>query len=528
MRRRTGRGFRVSPVSKGEDARRPDALVPGSTGVVRLPSLVRGCLVWPDPSPSGGGAGAGTDQTSFVVGPDGASAVLAVPRVDPEALVERDLDALASSVYATSTAELSVLLAELQVLLRPDGDLALAVTEALGPVVGPRRAWRVVLAMLPQLFEPEAVLAMVRAELRHGELDGAALLDGWVEVPGPPRAGPTMLLAARVLDGGTPPAVPAAWLRAVPTRQLHLTSANSPLVGALSVQRALATRGAATVKVSLEQAGTATLLALALARLAPRHAAARHLSLVYWRGGDRAVEDVLLADGSYDRVVVWGGAEATRSVRTRTATRTVSFGPRVGMSLVGREAFEQPRALAYVAAAAAADSLVEDQTACSSSLVHYVEADEEDALRYCRALHEALGRWDDAVPSRPVGASRAALWRLRREDLVGGTWFTHGDWPDVVSSVVLAPHTFDLSSHPAGRCVVVRRVDDLTDALNFVDSSVSTVGIYPDARWRELRDRVAARGTTTVAPLGRAERFWAGQPHDGMRVLDELVSWATS
>jgi len=444
-----------------------------------------------------------------------------VPYADPETLVERDLDELSSSVYTSGTAELRALLGELHTLLQPKGELAGVVTRAL-PQAG---AWRMLLAMLPDLFDPAAVLRALDTELRYGDLSGTALLDGWVRVPPGQRAGPTAVLAGHVLRNQDGRMERPSSVRAVPTRQLHLTSANSPMACAVSVLRVLATKGAATVKASIEQAGVAVLLSLALRRLAMSFPAARHLSLVYWRGGDRTVEDALLADGSYDRVVVWGGAEATRSVRVRTTIRTLTFEPRVGMSLIGREASDS---LEVAAARAAIDSLIEDQAACSSSLVHYVEADRDGALRYCRALHEVLSRWDAAMPARPSAASRAALWRLRREDLVGGTWFTNGTWPDIASSVAYSPHPIDLSAHPAGRCVVVRRVDRLEDALRYLDHSVSTVGVYPDQRWAELRDRLAARGITTVAPLGQAERFWPGMPHDGMRVLGDLVSWAVS
>jgi Acyl-CoA reductase (LuxC) len=262
-------------------------------------------------------------------------------------------------------------------------------------------------------------------------------------------------------------------------------------------------------------------------RLDPSHPLTRHTSLVYWRGGDREVEDALVAGDGFDRVVVWGGAPTIQSVRARASARTVLFTPRVGMTLVGREAFDSD-VLEDVAVRAATDSLVDNQSACTASLVHYVEGDERQALRYCQALRRALARWDAHVPHRPSRTATAQLLRLRREDLVGGTWFANGAWPRVTSAVVYAPHPFDLSAHPLGRCVVVRRVADLVDALRFVHAGVSAVGVYPVARWERLRDQLAARGVTTVAPLGDSERGWPGRPHDGMRVLAELVNWTVA
>src|SRR4029078_4414449 len=57
---------------------------------------------------------------------------------------------------------------------------------------------------------------------------------------------------------------------------------------------------------------------------------------------------------------------------------------------------------------------------------------------------------------------------------------------------------------------------------------ISTVGIAPEAHRTQLRDAVAARGVSNVVPLGEAERAYAGMPHDGMRILSELLSWATA
>jgi hypothetical protein len=43
-----------------------------------------------------------------------------------------------------------------------------------------------------------------------------------------------------------------------------------------------------------------------------------------------------------------------------------------------------------------------------------------------------------------------------------------------------------------------------------------------------LLDEIVARGVDGVLPLGEAERAYPGMPHDGMRVLDELVRWVNA
>ncbi|MFI0448851.1 acyl-CoA reductase [Actinomadura sp. 6N118] len=111
------------------------------------------------------------------------------------------------------------------------------------------------------------------------------------------------------------------------------------------------------VKPAAEAAALVAALGGALRAVGAEHPLARHTTLAYWRGGDRRVEDVLLADGAFDRRVVWGSGETVRNVVGRGGvTDTVVLGPRYSISLLGG-AFV--RADPYAAARlAAVDSLV--------------------------------------------------------------------------------------------------------------------------------------------------------------------------
>ena len=69
---------------------------------------------------------------------------------------------------------------------------------------------------------------------------------------------------------------------------------------------------------------------------------------------------------------------------------------------------------------------------------------------------------------------------MRRGSLIGARWhWVGGPGKDARAAVVVAPGAFDLAAH----------------------------------------------GVSNVVPLGHAERGFAGMPHDGMRVLAELVEW---
>jgi hypothetical protein len=99
------------------------------------------------------------------------------------------------------------------------------------------------------------------------------------------------------------------------------------------------------------------------------------------------------------------------------------------------------------------------------------------------------------------------------------------NWATVERVRQLCGRTMD---HPLSRLVVVRPVEDLTEALTYLHAGVSTAGVYPESRRMALRDRIAARGVSNVLPLGQCERIVPGAPHDGMIVLSELVDWKSA
>jgi len=114
---------------------------------------------------------------------------------------------------------------------------------------------------------------------------------------------------------------------------------------------------------------------------------------------------------------------------------------------------------------------------------------------------------------------------LRRGRLLGADWYLNGPVGESGSCVVYSPEDFPMAGHPMFRTVVVRRVDRIEDALDYLHPGVSAVGVAPEPRRLELRDAISMRGPSSVFPLGQGERYQAGMPHDGMRVLNELVEW---
>lgn len=534
------------------------ALAADTHGIVRMPALVRGEIrVAPQlgidalraaaldaerraPGAAGPLLTFATDEAVVIrqplydrssLAPTGDHQFLLLPRIAPRDLLETDRRRLARELYELPVDEVLAYAGALREtlggalgLLRDAARLTGATTAVDG------RLADLLFTLLPVLLDPALLAEEIDRELGVDGVPGRHLLDGWVPAGARTQRGMTARLAVRIfgrLFGGETETELAPCIRAVPTRQLHITAGNSPLVPFLSFLRALATKGAAVIKSPAEATATAAVLALAMRAVAPGHPITRHTSLVYWRGGDPEVEDVLFDADAFDRIVVWGSAATVESVvRRARCPKLVVLRPRHGVSLVGREAFSA--GIEEAAVRAASDSLIANQRACASSLVHYVEGTEEQALAYCAVLRTVLERWDRELPQRLTPADAGRLRRLRRGELIEGTWLANQTDGAPSSAVVYMPEPFDLSCHPMSRLVIVRRVDDLQDVLPLLDSSVSTAGVFPEERRLALRNAIAGAGVSNVVPLGEAEMAYAGMPHDGMRVLSELVSWATA
>jgi hypothetical protein len=510
-------------------------------GVIRLPALVGGRLVFAparsadrlrDVARTGGRDADGVIVVSRPIldrqtlTPTGEDQLLVFP--SPEACLSEAIpsDRAVRELLDLPFEEVCAYVTELGRRLQPGDDTVGQAMEAAArtsPLGG--RAMRVFAAQLAGLLDPDALGEAVDRELAFGGVPGRSFLDGWVDLQRPGIRGASARMSDRIFGGSTSDVGPR--LRAIPTRQLHITAGNSPIVSVVSMLWAMATKGATVIKPAEGSPFATSLLAAAMVDADGGHPLTRHTSLLYWRGGDARVEDVLLSDGVFDRWIGWGSASTIAAIARRAGgTKTVFMGPRIAVSLIGRDALA---ADAHgVAVRAAADSLVANQAACNASLVHYVEGSEATVLAYCEELRDVLGAWDRELPQAIPRESAVRLRRLQRGAFAHGTWFENGQWPYLTSVVVYLPTGIDLDYHPAGRCVLVRRVDALADALTTLNPRVAAVGVSPETARTALQDQIVGRGVDNVLPLGDAERAYPGMPHDGIRVLSELVRWVSA
>jgi hypothetical protein len=378
---------------------------------------------------------------------------------------------------------------------------------------------------IPYLLDKDGIIESLNQELTGKEGNGIDYLEKWQSVETKVYKGWNASIQEKCFHLKTETVQPQ--IRAIPTRQLHITAGNSPILCLLSFLRGLSTKGACTIKSSHESVVVHALLSLAMHTVAPNHPITKHTSLVYWKGGDHSIEDTLFAPYAYDRIVVWGSPETVQSIRMRALhTKTLYLNPRYGLSLIGNIAFQEN--LEDVAIRACSDSLIVNQKACTASLVHYIEGSEEQALEYCQQLQKILSRWDQCMPHIIPQSVIGEIRMLRRKELFYGTWFENGSKRHPTSHVVYMPHDFDLSVHPMSRFIIVQRLDKCGQIQQYINESVSTIGIYPETIRHQYRDQLAAYGVSNILPLGHCEQMYPGMPHDNMRILSELCNWINS
>src|SRR6185369_9411657 len=164
----------------------------------------------------------------------------------------------------------------------------------------------------PFLLAPENATAALDSELTHHGIPGHRLLDEWVEMPAATTPGPVHFVGGSFLPESLAEEIQTrkSLVRAMPTRQLHITAGNSPLIPILSLLRAVWTKSPCALKLPSGAVLPGSLVALIAATKAPEHPITKHLSMVYWQGGDEEVERILFLPGAFDRIVVWGAPDS--------------------------------------------------------------------------------------------------------------------------------------------------------------------------------------------------------------------------
>jgi hypothetical protein len=168
---------------------------------------------------------------------------------------------------------------------------------------------------------------------------------------------------------------------------------------------------------------------------------------------------------------------------------------------------------------------VANQKACIASLVHYVEGSTDQVKDLALLVQQALAKIDEASPNVCEARDMAELKRWQIGSLIGCDWLINRKGREFSSAVVIADQEINLMRHPANRLLILRPVNNLDQALQYLSAATSTVSVYPEFRRLQLRDQIGSHGVSQILPLGESGSFFNGMAHDGMNVLSELVDW---
>lgn len=471
--------------------------------VLDIPIIARGQIIWP-----------GDEGVTFK-GRGGADFRQADPHKHIHDLVLGDTARL-RDLHDTPMAEIIDLLAELgrrlvledNALLQQSFELALSAGGLDEPIL------RGVYTDLPRMFDATALRLLADKTI------GLPYLDGWV-----PGEGPYSNVS----------------IRAIGTRQLHITAGNVPVVAALTVARAGLTKSDLLIKSPSNDPLTANAIARTLIELAPDHPVTRHIAVAYWKGGDEIMDSQIVRTSRIDKITAWGGMSSVRHIQKflTPGIDLTALNPKYSMSLVGRDTFVSEAAMDEAAVGLATLAGFYNQTACANTRLVYVESGTDDdsieqVVALGRKMLAAYATLPPLLSTPAVKRNRELEAEMEAVALEDDFYHVEGDTLNggfIVSKFNDRVEFFDKLNN---RVVNFVPVDDLTDVLKWCDDTTQTVGIYPESDRARVRDLFALAGIQRLVSLagGDAMTVYAnshhmppGSPHDGIEPMRRSVRW---
>jgi hypothetical protein len=360
---------------------------------------------------------------------------------------------------------------------------------------------------LSRMFERETVREMAQLGV------GIDYLEGWVET----RQISGVRLAVRCFGA----------------RTVHVVAGNSPMVSALTIIRNAILRSDAIIKAPSNDPFTASAIAQTMIDFAPAHPITRHLSVVYWRGGDAAVESNLYQPSNIDKIVAWGGFAALKHITQyiQPGLELISLDPKRSASIVGAEALQADIAMAEAAQRLASDIGAMNQVGCVNARVVYVlcgtgAASLDKLNQLGQMTYDAMLRMpprSSTTPKRYDPELRRQVDALRMSDdwyrVIGGD---RGEGAIIVSQI---PEPVDFSAQLGDRTGNLVPVDSLEEIIRGVDAYTQTVGVYPESLKSQLIDVLPLYGAQRFVSLGFAVQSSLAKPQDGIEPLRRMGKW---
>jgi hypothetical protein len=328
----------------------------------------------------------------------------------------------------------------------------------------------------------------------------------------------------------------SARTRAFGARAVHVIAGNAPIVSILTVIRNALTRSDAIIKLPSNDPLTAVALVRTMAEMAPDHPLTRHVSVVYWKGGDAATEAAIYDPRGIEKIIAWGGFDSVKHITQylQPGIDLITQDPKLSGTIIGRQAFADEVTLAHVARRLALDIGAQNQEGCVSARVIYVESgtDDEGLERANRLGHLTFAALQ-ALPDHLSTAHKAFDGVLKAEidgvrlnaeeyRVFGG----RGSEGAVIVSQEDMP--VDFSRQLACRVGNIVPIDSFETAVRSVNAYTQTIGIYPETLKAELRDRLAFQGAQRIVSLGGAATMQHNmEKQDAIEPVRRMVKWVT-
>ncbi|AQV96907.1 long-chain-fatty-acyl-CoA reductase [Cupriavidus necator] len=325
-------------------------------------------------------------------------------------------------------------------------------------------------------------------------------------------------------------------VRCFGARALHIVAGNAPSLSLLTIIRNMVLRSDAIIKAPSNDPFTALAIARTMIDMAPDHPLTRHLSVAYWKGGDKAFEERLYQPQNLEKIVAWGGYASMKHVTQyiQPGLELISLDPKRSASIIGRDTFASEDTMREAALRLASDIGALNQKGCVCARVVYVQSGTDtEGLRklnaFGRHVYDAMMGLPNTLstaPRRYDQKLKAEVDALRLDDewyqVIGGK---DGEGAIICSQV---PEPVSFATQLDDRTANLVPVDSLDEVMAAVDAYTQTVGIYPESIKDELKDKLPLYGAQRIVSLGYAAAMKWAAPQDAIEPLRRMGKWISN
>lgn len=322
-------------------------------------------------------------------------------------------------------------------------------------------------------------------------------------------------------------------VRAFGSRTLHIPAGNGGLVSAVTILRSVITRSDVIIKAPSNDPLTAIAIARTLADVAPKHPITMHLAVGYWKGGDLAVEETLYQPHHVEKIIAWGGLASVKHVTRylQPGLELIALDPKRSATIIGAEAFDDEHTMREVARRAAADIGVANQEGCANARVIYVLSGTDaqglaNANRLGEMIYRELVSLPAVVSTPPLYPDRELLDHLEASRMTADFYrVIGGEQREGAIVVSQFDEAVDYAPMLSGRVANIVPVDSIDKVTAAVNAYTQTIGIYPEALKRALRDALPLFGAQRLTSLGYACNVAVAAPQDAMEPIRRMCKW---